>query len=166
MSSRTRSTTMNTAVETHRGEARPLPAGEAPSPPAGSGPSPSAPATGAAAVERGDGGGAELAPAAERALAQAVADGARALGESTVLCSVLLTVAIGCLAWSVPSPGASVGLTLLCLVLIAVEQAQARVRFQRAAVRAGREHGLTPPEVERAARALLEAESATRPRLG
>ncbi|WP_437675347.1 hypothetical protein [Sorangium sp. So ce131] len=165
MASQTRSTTMNMAVETRRGGAGPLSAGEAPSPPAEAGPSPSAPAAGEAPAPRGDGGG-ELAPAAARAMAQAVADGARALSESMVLCSVLLTVAIGCLAWSVPSAGASVGLTLLCLVLIAVEHAQARKRFQRAVARAGEEQGLTPAEAERAARALLEAEGATRPRLG
>ncbi|KYG06038.1 hypothetical protein BE21_03340, partial [Sorangium cellulosum] len=153
-------TRMNAGAEGRPG-AGGLVAGAAALPPAGSGPTSSEPDAGAA-LEDGREGGAEVQPGAARALAQAMADGSRALGESMALCSVLLTVAIGCLAWSVPSPGASAGLAILSLVLISVEHTNARARFRRAVARAGAAHGLTASEAERAARALLEAgESAT-----
>ncbi|XXX72813.1 hypothetical protein WMF30_34710 [Sorangium sp. So ce134] len=155
MSSGSPSTVMNAGAE-GRPAAGDLVAAAAPSPPAGSGSMSSEPAAGAA-LEGGGGGGEEIRPAAARALAQAVADGGRALGESMVMCSVLLTAAIGCLAWSVPSAGASAGLAILSLVLISVEHTNARARFRRAVAQAGAAHGLTPPEAERAARALLEA---------
>ncbi|HTN90603.1 MAG TPA: hypothetical protein VL242_43315 [Sorangium sp.] len=151
MSSRSPSTMMDAGVESRRGGVGPL-AGGAPA--AGSPSMPSGPAAGAAAMDCG--AEREIPPAAARALAHAAADGAQALNESMVLCSVLLTVAVGALAWSVPSQGASAVLAILCLVLISVEQAQARGRFRRALARAGAEHGLTAPETERGARALLE----------
>ncbi|WP_437995692.1 hypothetical protein WMF26_31240 [Sorangium sp. So ce185] len=160
MSTWSPSTRMDAGAEGRPG-AGGLVAGAAALPPAGSGSTSSEPDAGAA-LEDGREGGEEVQPGAARALAQAMADGSRALGESMVLCSVLLTVAIGCLAWSVPSPGASAGLAILSLVLISVEHRNARARFRRAVARAGAAHGLTAPEAERAARALLTAgESAT-----
>ncbi|MGK3990784.1 hypothetical protein WME99_47500 [Sorangium sp. So ce136] len=152
MSSRSPSTIVDAGVESRRGGVGPL---NTEAPAAGSASMPSGPTAGAASVERGD-AEREIPPAASRALAHAVADGAQALNESMVLCSVLLTVAVGALAWSVPSPGASAALALLCLALISLEQAQARGRFRRAVARAGAEHGLTAPETERGARALLD----------
>ncbi|WP_437308643.1 hypothetical protein [Sorangium sp. So ce388] len=157
MSSRSPSTMMDAGVESRRGGVGPLVGGASA---AGSPSMPSGPAAGAASVDvasvdRGD-AEREIPPAAARALAHAAADGAQALNESMVLCSVLLTVAVGALAWSVPSQGASAVLAILCLVLISVEQAQARGRFRRAVARAGAEHGLTALETERGARALLE----------
>ncbi|WP_437652614.1 hypothetical protein [Sorangium sp. So ce1182] len=152
MSSRSPSTIIDAGVESRRGGVEPLSTGASA---AGSPSMPSGPAAGAAPVEHGD-AEREIPPAASRALAHAVADGAQALNESMVLCSVLLTVAVGSLAWAVPSQGASAALALLCLVLISVEQAQARARFRRAVARTGAEHGLTALETERGARALLE----------
>ncbi|WP_438022442.1 hypothetical protein [Sorangium sp. So ce233] len=162
MSSRSPSTMMNAAAESRPGAGTPI-AGATSSPPAGGGSTSSQPAA-ASALERRCDRGDEIPPAAALALAQAAADGARSLGESMVLCSVLLTVAVGCLAWSVPSPGASAGLAILCLVLISVEHALARARFRRAVVRAGEAHGLAAPEAERAARALLEADESAEQR--
>ncbi|WP_437510641.1 hypothetical protein [Sorangium sp. So ce1099] len=152
MSSRSPSTMIDAGVESRYCGVEPLNTGASA---AGSASMPSGPAAGAASVDRGD-AEREIPPAASWALAHAVADGAQALNESMVLCSVLLTVAVGALAWSVPSPGASAVLAILCLVLISVEQAQARGRFRRAVARTGAEHGLTAPETERGARALLE----------
>ncbi|WP_437757587.1 hypothetical protein [Sorangium sp. So ce1389] len=152
MSSRSPGTMMDAGVESRRGAVGPLSTGASA---AGSPSAPSGPAAGAASMDRRD-AEREIPPAASRALAHAVADGAQALNESMVLCSVLLTVAVGALAWSVPSPGASAALALLCLALLCVEQAQARGRFRRAVARAGAEHGLTAAETERGARALLD----------
>ncbi|WP_437624717.1 hypothetical protein [Sorangium sp. So ce1151] len=152
MSSRSPGTMIDAGVESRRCGVGPLVGG---APAAGSASMPSGPAAGAASLDLRDAEG-ELTPTAARALAHTVADGAQSLNESMVLCSVLLTVAVGSLAWSVPSQGASAVLALLCLALISVEQAQARGRFRRAVARAGAEHGLTAPETERAARALLE----------
>lgn len=122
----------------------------------------SVPVTGSGSVDRREDGGGELHPAATRALAQAAAEGSRDLSESGLLCSVLLTIAVGCLGWSVPTPGASAVLAFLCMVLIAVEHTGARRRFQRAVVRAGKEHGVAAPEAERAARGLVEAAESAR----
>ena len=98
-----------------------------------------------------------LPPLAAHALARAATAEARNLGESWVLCTALLAIAMGCVAWSVPSPSAGAPLALLCLVLIALEHHRARSRFRRALERVGEAHDLAASDAKRAARALAEA---------
>ncbi|WP_050431715.1 hypothetical protein [Chondromyces crocatus] len=99
----------------------------------------------------------DLPPSTVQALARAATTEGRALGESWVLCSLLLLVAIVCVAWSLPTPGASALLALLCLVLIAREHVRSRQRFRSAVARVGEAHGLSAKEAERAAKALAKA---------
>ncbi|EYF00493.1 hypothetical protein [Chondromyces apiculatus] len=87
----------------------------------------------------------------------------RDLGESWILCAVLLAIALVCVAWSIPTSGMSAVFALLCLVLIGLEHARARARFRRSVVRAGLTRGLSEQEAEAAARALVKAWDTSRP---
>ncbi|WP_437638666.1 hypothetical protein [Sorangium sp. So ce854] len=73
-------------------------------------------------------------------------------GESWALCSALLAVAIGWLAWSQPAPSArTVLFVALCLALVTIEYRRAGARFRSAIVAAGVAHGLSAGEAAREA---------------
>ncbi|MGK3981595.1 hypothetical protein WME99_01060 [Sorangium sp. So ce136] len=74
-------------------------------------------------------------------------------GESWELCSALLAVGVGWLAWSSqPAPSAhAVLFVALCLALVAIEHRRAGARFRSAIAAAGVAHGLTAGEAAREA---------------
>ncbi|KYF70225.1 hypothetical protein BE15_02155 [Sorangium cellulosum] len=95
---------------------------------------------------------AEPPPAAASALARAAEDERGERGESWGLCSALLAVAIGWLAWSQPSPSAGTVLFVaLCLILVLIEYRRAGARFRSAIAAAGVAHGLSAGEAAREA---------------
>lgn len=96
---------------------------------------------------------AEPPPAAAGALASAIETGRSERGESWALCSALLVVALGWLAWSPPVPSArTVLFVALCLALVIIEYRRAGSRFRRALVAAGVAEGLSASEAARQAR--------------
>ncbi|WP_438019457.1 hypothetical protein WMF18_10440 [Sorangium sp. So ce315] len=96
---------------------------------------------------------AEPPPAAASALDTALEAGRNERGESWALCSALLAIAIGWLAWSQPAPSArTVFFVALCLALVTIEYRRARARFRRALVAAGAAQGLSAVEAAREAR--------------
>ncbi|WP_438009732.1 hypothetical protein WME89_14260 [Sorangium sp. So ce321] len=74
-------------------------------------------------------------------------------GESWELCSALLAVGVGWLAWSSqPAPSAhAVLFVALCLALVAIEHRRAGARFRSAIAAAGVAHGLSAGEAAREA---------------
>ncbi|WP_437736480.1 hypothetical protein [Sorangium sp. So ce1335] len=91
-------------------------------------------------------------PAVASALARAAEAERTERGESWGLCSALLAVAIGWLAWSQPAPSArTVLFVALCLALVTIEYRRAGARFRGAIVAAGVAHGLTAGEAAREA---------------
>ncbi|WP_437666779.1 hypothetical protein [Sorangium sp. So ce1182] len=104
---------------------------------------------------------AEPPDAASAALASA-AEAER--GESWELCSALLAVGVGWLAWSSqPAPSAhAVLFVALCLALVAIEHRRAGARFRSAIAAAGVAHGLTAGEAAREAWRLDAAFRAAR----
>ncbi|WP_237245308.1 MULTISPECIES: hypothetical protein [Sorangium] len=92
-------------------------------------------------------------------VARALAAAAQAQGaersESWELCGVLLAVATGWLAWSLPAPNArDVLLVALCLTLVTLEYRRAGARFRKAIAAAAGARGLTAGEAAREARRL------------
>lgn len=91
-------------------------------------------------------------PAAASALDTAAEAGRSERGESWALCSALLAVAIGWLAWSQPAPSArTVLFVALCLALVTIEYRRAGARFRSALVAAGVAQGLPAGEAAREA---------------
>ncbi|WP_437758619.1 hypothetical protein [Sorangium sp. So ce1389] len=122
---------------------------------------------GGATVTPGAGAPAPSEKAAEPpgAAAGALARAAEAeRGESWELCSALLAVGVGWLAWSSqPAPSAhAVLFVALCLALVAIEHRRAGARFRSAIAAAGEAHGLTAGEAAREARRLDAAFRAAR----
>ncbi|XYI01121.1 hypothetical protein ACMHYB_15745 [Sorangium sp. So ce1128] len=95
---------------------------------------------------------AEPPPAVAGALARAAEAERGERGESWELCSALLAVGVGWLAWSQPVPSAhGVLFVALCLMLVALEHRRAGARFRSAIAEAGVAHGLTAGEATREA---------------
>ncbi|WP_437649496.1 hypothetical protein [Sorangium sp. So ce362] len=94
--------------------------------------------------------------------ATAAAEGAER-SESWGLCGALLAIAIGWLAWSLPSPNArDVLLVAFCLMLVTLEYRRAGARFRKAIVAAAGARGLPAGEAAREAARLDAAFHAAR----
>lgn len=109
------------------------------------------------------GGELEPPPSVTRALAATAESEGTERAASWELCTAMLAIATGWLAWTLPAPSArDVLLVALCLALVVIERRRAGAHFRKAIAAAAGARGATAGEASRAALRLDAAFCAAR----